>query len=533
MTFLLLCLVLLLGACSFKKNNQSIKGHEELYSEPNKLSPKTLSPDEKRVIIVATNDLQGKTNPQKISFKDDFNPIDQAVLIGGDKVMGAYFNILRKNYQHMILVDSGNFLSTDHELSRIGAFYEKLNYDALTVGLNDFNLKVPHKMDSSVSLFKDFAKNSKVPLLLSNLYDLKSARHVEWDGTKSYLLKELDGIKFGIIGLIPDDIPNLTPVNNRVGLYVESMLQGTLKNGRLLRSLGADIIVVLTNQGLDCHSKLMESLKLPASKVNFDPEKKNICDTKNILGEYLQRLPPGLVDVVVGGRTQEKMANFINGIAVMSGYPDGQSFSYTELVVNEKTRKLNAEKTVIHQPVLFCHEFFKETNDCFSDDKSINHLNRTPAKFLGEPISPDNDSKPWTKENLQSFDLSNKLIDLEADLSYHPKSTGKTQLFILKIKGKDLLKLLEEDYNRGRANDWHPSPFLKVNQEIRISISGVDLELDKTYQILSDLESSQKNHFFAKKVSSYDIISFPTQSWRNGESDSVTTRMAAPLTQRQ
>jgi hypothetical protein len=529
MKFLLLCLLMLVGACSFKKSNEKLKGHYELYSEPGSPNLQSLEEDETRIVIAATNDLHGQYAPQRISFKDQVNPQEQNILIGGEKVMAGYFDILRKTFKDVILVDSGDIFSQGSQFGQVQKFYKKLNYDAITIGLRDFNLKVPSGMGSSSTLIKEFAKSSRTPLLLSNLYELKTARSVEWAGTKSYLIKEVGGVKVGMIGLIPDDIADLTPVNNRVGLYVESMLESTLKHARLMRSLGADVIVVITNQGLDCHSRPMESLKLPANKVNFDPKKNNVCETNNLLGEYLQRLPPELVDVVVGGRTHEKIANIVNGVAVISGYPDGQSFSYTELVLNRKTRKLNREKMLIHQPVFFCHEFFKETNDCFPEDTSINHLNRIPAKFLEQDIIPDKESNAWIKENLQSFDISKKLIELEADISFHPESSGRTQLFIVNITGKELINLLEEDYNRARADLWRPSPFLKENEEIKISIAGNDLELNKTYRVLSDLESLQKHHFFLKKVSSMQATSFPSDSWNTVKEDSVTTRMAAPV----
>src|SRR5690606_1481839 len=99
---------------------------------------------------------------------------------------------------------------------------------------------------------KQFARSSSTPLVLSNLIELKTARQVEWKGAVPYVMKDLGDVKVGIIGLLPDDIATLTPVDNRVGLFVEGMLQSTLRQARLLRSLGADIIVVLTHQGIPC-----------------------------------------------------------------------------------------------------------------------------------------------------------------------------------------------------------------------------------------------------------------------------------------
>lgn len=514
MKFILIVL-LLAGACSYKKNNQTLKGHEELYSEPDEPSLSDLSKDETRVIIASTNDLHGNYAPKT----------EESVQIGGESVISTYFSILRNTYKNVVLVDAGDIFGSATDTKPIELFYETNQYDAITVGLRDFNLKVPSKIGTTSDLLQNFAKSSKAPLLLSNLYELKTARTVEWEGIKPYIIKEVDGVKVGIIGLIPDDIVAQTPVHNRVGLFVENMLQSTLRHARLVRSLGADIVVVLTHQGLDCGSEMSVAKKLPLTKVNFEP-KKNVCNMKSSLGVYLERLPPGLVDVVVGGRTHQKMANFVNGTLVIGSYPDGKSFSYTEFVVNKKTKQINAEKTVVHQPVYFCNEFFKETKDCYSEDTSVDHKKKIPATFLGQAISPDKTTamNPVLKTTPE---VSKNLIRFEADLSYFPETSGETQLMIMKLSGRELVKVLEEDYNNKRAKLWQPSPFLMKKNDLTISIAGQELQLEKTYRILTDLESMQKHSMFVKKVTSYDSESLVNHSWNSVDEDIVSSALAA------
>src|SRR5690606_25383154 len=123
-------------------------------------------------------------------------------------------------YKNVDLLDSGNILKDSQSIPLASLFYEILGYDALTVGLRDFNLQVPEELGNSTGLIKNFAETTKTPLILTNLYELKTARLVEWKGTKPYLIKDVGGIKVGILGLIPDDIAGKTPINNRVGFYV-------------------------------------------------------------------------------------------------------------------------------------------------------------------------------------------------------------------------------------------------------------------------------------------------------------------------
>ena len=379
----LIFITLLLASCSVHKKNQKLHGHFELYTEPSSPRLFDLEKDEKRIVIASTNDIGGHQGPSVISFEDQHHKDNQETKIGGYNVIHQYLNILRASYKNVILVDSGSLFSKDADTKDVRNFYKKNNYDALTLGIDDFNLN--HDKDVSIHV-EEFGHKSNVPILLSNLLELKTARAIEWKGTKSQLLKSIDGLSIGMIGLVPDDIISQSPVKNRIGLYVENMLQSTLRHARLLKSLGADMIIVMTHQSIDCSTNLMNERNLPRGKVNFDPHDQKACLLNNSLGDYLKRLPPKLVDVVVGGRSHDKMANFVNGVLVIGGFTQGGALNFSEFVINTKTRKLNHAKTVVHQPIMFCHEFFKETNDCFTEDKTVNHKDRVKARFLGTEI---------------------------------------------------------------------------------------------------------------------------------------------------
>lgn len=530
---LILCALLILSSCSFKKSqleNQTRDGHQELYSEPESPKLEKLEENERRLILAATNDLHGNMPGEEFSVSD--RDKTQKIRIGGQQLIADYFRILREQYKTVVLVDSGDIFSKAEEMGAVRSFYETNGYDALTVGLRDFNLKVPPELKSNTGMFQKFAKENQVPLLLSNLYELKTARVVEWPGTKPYLLKEVDGVKVGIIGLIPDDIVSQTPVNNRVGLYVENMLQSTLRHARLLRSLGADAIVVLTHQGIDCVTELAEEAKLPLSKVNFEPARQGACDLRSMLGEYLLRLPHGLVDVVVGGRNHLKMANTINGTIVLGGFSDGRSFSYAELVVNVKTHRLNPKKSVVHQPVYFCAEFFQETTDCYFEDPSVDHQKRIPATFLGKKIVADKTAAAKKESPVRKISLEG-LEHLEADLGYLPQTSGETQLVMVKLKGRELLKLLEGDFNQGSAGLWQPSPFALKGNTLTVTVRGEPVDPERDYRVLGDLEGLQRNHVLKKKIPGPDAVALMDLSWASVEEKLISVSLSAPTRQRQ
>jgi hypothetical protein len=522
--------LLILAACSFKKKplgNQVQNGHQELYSSADLPKLATLTADQKRVVIAATNDTEGFFSPQVVEFKDKHNGT-QSIKMGGADALAAYVNILREHYQNVLLVESGDLLSTRATLKETQQFYESLKYDALTLGLGDFNLKLPAGIKSTAQLFQTFAKDSAASLVISNLYELKTARHIEWKGTHPYLLKEINGVKIGIIGLIPDDIANLTPVDNRVGLFVENMLQSTLRQARLLRSLGADLIVVLTHQGTPCGHELASEAKLPLMKVNFVPEQKGVCNTSSALGAYLERLPPHLVDVVVGGRHHEKMANYINETLVLSSFGQGKSLSFAEFIVDTKTKKIVREKTVVHQPVLLCREFFKETKDCYTGDSSVNHKERMPALFLGKPLALNESAEVSYLDQPLFIEAEKARLNFEADLSYRP-SSYHSQLLLIEISGVELEQLLEEEFNHDKASFWHPSPYRTKGHEILLSVNGDEIDQEKNYRILVDLEGAQEHWKFRSQITAQNTRVLSEHAWSDfDKADTVKTVLSGP-----
>lgn len=523
MKLFIISLAVLLGSCSFKgsQHNQTLKGHDQLYSEPSAPGEVTLDKKVHRIVIAATNDIQGNYREQSLSVQDK---TAQTISVGGIATMSSYFAVLRKHFGEVLLVDSGDLLPAENQsLDETRTFYKALGYDALTFGLNDINRKLSAGMSSSAEVFKQFAKTAPAPVILSNLFDLKTSRVVEWAGTKPYLLKEVGGVKVGIIGALANDVVALTPVDNRVGLYVENMLQNTLRYSRLLRSLGAEVILVMTHQGLDCSSTLAEELKLPISKVNFDPRKDNVCDLKSPLGQFLERLPRGLVDVVAAGRNHQKVANYVNGVLVMSTEGEGRSFTYAEVFVDKSTKKILSEKTVVHQPVMFCKEFFKQTKDCWPGDSFVDHKERVPATFLGEKIEPNTkwDADFPTLTPVTTMKLEDSLHHFGADIAYVPATSGRSQLALVEVGGSELVDLLEEDFNGKSAHHWKPSPYIQNSESLSLSVNGTSIERKKTYRILASLEGLRENSTLKRKIASLDLKTIHS-------TDAIRTKAAAP-----
>jgi len=542
MNFKYLLLLIVLSACSFKKDqfdNQVTQGHSELYSHPGK----PISFDEtkyKRIVIAATNDLQGFYHSTLLEIKDKHNESAKKMNLGGADYISSYFKTLKQKYRDVILLDSGNILPLDSKnLDHTKIFYEHMDYDALTIGLDDFNFKFPKNFKNFPDFIQNYIKNNKTPVLINNIWDIKTAQPVNWPGTSPSMIKEVNGIKIGIIGIIPDDISSLTSVDGRLGLFIEDMTQSTLRSARLLRSQGAELVVVMTNQNIICGEELAQKLNLPLSKVNFEPRKADRCNLTNSTGEWLKRLPPKLVDLVITGRTEHKTVNYVGETLILNGLSQGRGFAFAEFFFDKKTGKLKKDQTLVHQPILFCQKFFKETNDCYSADQSVDHHELIEARFLGELIKPDStipselkNSSPQANHEAPSIIpfVRMNLDSKQGDLSFVSGRHTESKLLALEFSGKELMQILEKDFNhKTRMKRWFPNPFLIRGDKIELLIKGLPIKPDEKYRILANIKDvinhpDLRSHITKNTTVSYNHMSWPDQT---NESDEISSSMSA------
>jgi 5'-nucleotidase len=414
----------LLAACSFngKNSNERPDGHKRLYSAPDAEESLDIPRGGKRLIIVGTNDMRGRIEAWQQGARDKHHPGEVLVSVGGVEVLARHLQILRRqNPAAVLTLDAGNALAGGKPEATIEALRE-MGYDAYTLGMEDLKQvpkRGPHRWLSSLSPAK-----SEPTLLLSNLVDLHTSEPVKWGNSVPTLLKEVNGVKVGVLGLFTDSVPKLATSRTLNGLYVESALQALLKHTRALRLKGAEVIVLMVDGQLSCGRALAGERKLPVDKVNFDPRAPGACDEGGPLATLLAETPPGLVDVVVSAG-DGKVANFVSGIPVVQAFADGTSFSRVDLMV--ANGKVVEEHTRIHQPVRLCHRFFKATDDCYTGDESVDHRELVPARYLGEAVVPEERITRWITpwREGQRSEVAETDVDEVSSIQAAPSSVGE------------------------------------------------------------------------------------------------------------
>jgi 5'-nucleotidase len=365
-------------------------GHFELYSTPS-FKPEKSSRELKHVVLVATNNLEAKFLPQieQVKLKDGK---EVSIKVGGTKVLNNYVSILRKKFpKQVLLVDAGGSLSSEEGLDEKQARamlrkFQIIGYDAISLATNDFI--IPSDVSqASKDVFKRVFKNNRVPVITSNLIDVRTGKPFRLKNFHSSRMVNVNGVKVGLIGVVTPSIINKVKGEDLNGLYFKDSKDTIVWLANSLRKKGANIIVMMLSAEGKCGEKFARENDIPIEKANFITLKTDLCSLEDEAFTLIKSLAPNLIDAAVLSSNNSKVANYINGIPVIQTFGDGKYFSRVDLFVDSTHKKVITSQTKIHQPTKLCSNFFKSSRDCFHKDPIMDYSQTEPAKFLNETIN--------------------------------------------------------------------------------------------------------------------------------------------------
>jgi 2',3'-cyclic-nucleotide 2'-phosphodiesterase/3'-nucleotidase len=269
---LLLALVCLVFAVSGQEGNKqrvqiTVLGTTDLHGNIYPLDYYTNKPDNRGLAKIATLIARArKENPN-------------AMLIdSGDTIQGTpvqYYHNKKNNIPRdpMMLVMSS------------------LHYDSMTVGNHEYNfgLKVLDKARSEA----DF------PFLSANTYD-KDSQQTHY---KPYIVKEVSGVRVGILGLTTPGIPNWENVPNYAGLeFREPVAEARKWVAELRNKERADLVIVAMHMGLE------EDLRTGEINPGQVPNENRAV--------AIAREVPGVDAIFMGHTHRDTPAVYINGVLI-------------------------------------------------------------------------------------------------------------------------------------------------------------------------------------------------------------------------
>jgi len=238
---------------------------------------------------------------------------DYAGSIGYAK-MATLIKKARREMGNVMFLDAGDSfhgqtIANINDGEAISNILDLMNVDALTLGNHDFNY--------GQARLEELANMSNFPFLAANL--------VREDGEeipykKDYIIKEYDGVKVGVFGLVTPETAYKTHPKNVEGLVFENPI--TTANAVVNELRGkVDVIVGLTHLGISEGSKYTSKMvaeEVPGIDLIVDGHSHNVLkegmmvnDTMIVMaGEYSKFL--GYVDLTVdNGELTDIKANLI------------------------------------------------------------------------------------------------------------------------------------------------------------------------------------------------------------------------------
>jgi len=205
-----------------------------------------------KLTILHTNDLHGAMMPSEARDKEG-----NLVSRGGESYVSSVISQARAEASpNCILLDAGDLAqgSPLSDASRGASMVEIMDregYDATVVG--------NHDLEWGIKPLQDMASNSSFPFLAANLSDIRSGQPLP--GVQPYIIKELNGLKVGIVGVTTPEIRDITTSDEVQDLSIASPEEVLKKTIPLMKREGADVIVVLSHNGLSRDKEIAAGVK--------------------------------------------------------------------------------------------------------------------------------------------------------------------------------------------------------------------------------------------------------------------------------
>ena len=293
-----------------------------------------------KINLVTTNDIHGVIASQKATF---MNPQYPPTIVGA-AAFSKYIDELRDlsipNNEGLLILDGGNIfqgnpLGMADKGHTMIEWMNRIGYDAMVPGSYDFI--------SGASNIQSLAIESNFPFLFSNLEC--GSCPLEIDEIKPYIIKELNGVKVGVLGIVNSQISEIVLEENLMGTAAGYEVPTMRKWVPIMKSEGAEIIVILTSSGVpwsreEAYQAFVE--KVENGKINEDNSSLNALEMAYFAED---------VDfIVAGGNSKGYWLPWYDSHShtyVIQGYGNGTEFSHIKLLVDENTHLFMGYETIV------------------------------------------------------------------------------------------------------------------------------------------------------------------------------------------
>lgn len=191
------------------------------------------------VRILYVNDFHG--------FAEPYNPYGSDEMLGGVSFLASEVERLRKEKPTLLLAAGDMIQGPNWANMFLGEsvieLMNEMRFDAMALG--------NHEFDFGTDVLRKRTSEAGFPVLCANVSGL--------DMVKPYTLREINGVKFAVIGVVTEDVPVSTHPKNVAGLKFGPPADVVQKYVETLKGK-ADIIIVLSHIGHSADRELAKKV---------------------------------------------------------------------------------------------------------------------------------------------------------------------------------------------------------------------------------------------------------------------------------
>jgi len=285
-----------------------------------------------KVVTIFTNDIHGGIDRSEASFiNPDFPP-----KLGGGAVAGRYILQKRKEAEKngwgFLLIDAGDFyqgtpMGTLSEGEAVVEYMNTVGYDVLTIGNHDF--------DNGWKNLKKLSEIANFPFLGSNLYRKSTGELAEF--VKPYIIKEIQGIKIGILGATLSSTPSMSFPEHVEDLDFRTEISGINRYLPEIKTQGVNTVILLTHAWLAYDPE--EGYKEMLAEIK-DGE---LPESYNTSAQAIAQRVPG-IDIMFSGHLHkgfyEPWEDPLNHTLIFQNYANGSNLGHVNFYIHRQTGTL-------------------------------------------------------------------------------------------------------------------------------------------------------------------------------------------------
>lgn len=280
----------------------------------------------KKVQLLGINDLHGQL---------DYSTKVNGETVGGIEYLAAYLKQREALNPNTLMLHAGDAVGASRPVSALLQdeptirFLNEIGFDLGTIGNHEFDEGVaemlrlinggPHK--STVEKYGSF-EGANFPYIAANVVYEKTGKNI----LNPYVIKEVDGVKIGFIGVVTTETPSIVTASGVAGVKFTDEVEAINKYTKELKDQGIKSIVVLAhNPG----TSATDGSKPTGEVVQFANE----VDDE--------------VDVIFGAHDHKYLNSTVDGKLLVQSYSYGTAFSDIDLMIDPVTKDIVAKKAEI------------------------------------------------------------------------------------------------------------------------------------------------------------------------------------------